>query len=88
MVLPRRLSARVARRRGIVVLIGATRTGPARVQIFQGRAKTPKVSKRVRLRVPGPVKVVLKSAKLRKGPYGVVIRADRRSFVRRGLLVR
>jgi hypothetical protein len=87
-ILPRGLSAAAARRRGIVVLIGATKAGPARVQLFQGRAKKPKASKRVRLRVPGPVKVVLKSAKLRKGPYRVVIRADGRNFVRRGVLVK
>jgi hypothetical protein len=87
-ILPHRLSARVARRRGIVLLIGATKAGPARVQLFQGRAKKPKASKRVRLRVPGPVKVVLKSAKLRKGPYRVVIRGDGRNFVRRGVLVK
>jgi hypothetical protein len=83
-ILPRRLSAKVARRRGIVVLIGANKAGTARVQLFQGRAKKPKASKRVRLRVPGPTRVVLKSAALRKGPYRVVIRADGRTFVRRG----
>ena len=87
-ILPRRLSAKVARRRGIVVLIGATKAGRARVQLFQGRAKRAKATKRVRLRVPGPVKVVLKSRLLKKGPYRVVIRADGRSFVRRGTLVR
>jgi hypothetical protein len=87
-ILPRRLSAAVARRRGIVVLIGATKAGPARVRLFQGRGKKPKASKRARLKVPGPVKVVLRSAALRKGPYRVVIRADGRSFVRRAVLAR
>ena len=61
-ILPRRLSAKIARRRGVVVLIGANKAGTARVQLFQGRARAPKASKRVRLRVPGPIKVVLKSA--------------------------
>ena len=37
-ILPRRLSAKIARRRGIVVLIGANKAGTARVQLFQGRA--------------------------------------------------
>ena len=87
-ILPRRLSAAVARRRGIVVLIGASKAGPGRVQLFQGRAKKPKAAKRVRLRVPGPVKVVLRSAALRKGPYRVVIRADGRTFVRRAVLAK
>jgi hypothetical protein len=87
-ILPRRLSARVARRKGIVVLIGATRPGVARVQLFQGRGTRPKATKRVRLRAPGPVKVVLRSARLRKGRYRVVILADGRRFVRRGALVR
>lgn len=87
-VLPRRLSARIARRRGIAVLIGADRVGVARVQLFQGRARKPKASKRVRLRVPGPTKVVLRSAKLRRGPYRIVIRTDGRTFVRRGALAK
>jgi hypothetical protein len=87
-ILPRRLSAKAARRRGIVVLIGATQAKSARVQLFQGRAKKAKVTKRVRLRVPGPRKVVLRSAKLVKGPYRVVIRADGRTFVRRATLAK
>jgi hypothetical protein len=87
-ILPRRLSARTARRRGVVVLIGATKPGPARVQLFQGRGTLPKASKRVRLRLPGPVRVLLKSARLRKGPYRIVIRADGRTFVRRAALAR
>ena len=87
-ILPHRLSARVARRRGIVVLIGATEGVSARVRLFQGRARKPKASKQVRLRAPGPTRVVLKSAKLRKGPYRVVISADGRRFVRRAVLSR
>lgn len=87
-VLPRRLSARVARCKGIALLIGATREGVARVQLFQGRGPKPKASKRVRLRVPGPTRVVLRSARLRKGPYRIVIRADDRTFVRRAALTR
>ena len=87
-ILPRRLSAKVARRRGIVVLIGANKAGTARVQLFQGRGKRAKAAKRVRLRVPGPVKVVLRSGALRKGPYRVVIRADGRTFVRRAVLAK
>ena len=86
-VLPRRLSARIARRRGIAVLIGANKGGTARVQLFQGRGKRAKATKRVRLRVPGPIKVVLKSGALAKGPYRVVIRADGRTFVRRAALI-
>jgi hypothetical protein len=87
-ILPRRLSARIARKRGIAVLIGATKAGLARVQLFQGRGRAPKATKRVRPRVPGPIRVVLRSAKLRKGPYGIVIRADNRTFVRRAVLTR
>jgi hypothetical protein len=58
------------------------------VQLFQGRAKKPRVSKRVRLRVPGPVKVVLKSAALVRGRYRVVIIAGGRTIVRRAALTR
>jgi hypothetical protein len=87
-ILPRRLSAAIARRKGIVLLIGATKGGLARVQLFQGRGKAPKATKRVRLKVPGPTKVVLKSAKLKAGRYRIVIRADGRTFVRRALLTR
>ncbi len=87
-ILPRRLSARLARRRGVVVLIGATAAVRGRVQLFQGRAKRPKAVKRVRLRAPGPVKVVLKSKRLKRGRYRIVIRADGRRFTRRGALSR
>jgi hypothetical protein len=87
-ILPRRLSAALARRRGIAVLIGASKAGPARVQLFQGRAGRPTAAKRVRLRAPGPIKVVLRSARLRKGPFRVVVVADGRRFMRRGTLAR
>ena len=87
-ILPRRLSAKIARRRGIVVLIGANKAGTARVQLFQGRGRKPKASKRVRLKVPGPTRVVLRSAKLRKGAYRVVILSDGRNFVRRAVLAK
>lgn len=87
-ILPRRFSATLARRRGIVVLIGATRPGPARVELFQGRAKRPKATRRVRLKAPGPVRVTLRSDRLVKGPYRVVITADTRRFVRRSSLIR
>ena len=42
----------------------------------------------MRLRVPGPIKVVLKSAALKKGPYRIVILADGRTFVRRAALIK
>jgi hypothetical protein len=88
-VLPRGLSVVAARRSGIAVLIGANKGGTARVQLFQGtgkKNKRPKASKSVRLRVPGPTRVVLKSAKLKVGPYRVVITAGGRTFVRRAVL--
>ncbi len=87
-VLPRGLSAAQARARGIVVLIGANKPGTARVRLFQGRGTKPKATRGVRLRVPGPARVVLKSRKLVKGPYRIVIRADGRNFVRRAVLTR
>jgi hypothetical protein len=90
-VLPRGLSVVTARRSGIAVLIGATTTGTARVQLFQGtgrKGRKPKASKGVRLRVPGPTRVVLKSKKLQKGAYRVVIRADGRNFVKSGTLTK
>jgi hypothetical protein len=88
-VLPRGLSVVAARRSGIAVLIGANKAGTARVQLFQGTGKKnrkPKASKSVRLRVPGPTRVVLRSTKLKVGPYRVVIKADGRTFVRRAVL--
>ena len=87
-ILPHRLSAKAARRRGIAVLIGATQDVTARVQLFQGRARKPKATKRVRLRVPGPTRVVLKSARLLRGRYRIVILADGRTFVRRAALIK
>ena len=88
MLLPSRLSAAAARRRGIAVLIGANKPGRARVRLFQGPGRRPKASKAVRLRVPGPVRVVLRSRKLLEGPFRVVILADGRTFVRRATLAR
>jgi hypothetical protein len=85
---PRRLRAAVARRRGIVVLLGATEPAVARVRLFRGPATTPVASARVRLRVPGPTRVVLRSARLRRGAYRVVITAGGRRLVRRAVLTR
>ena len=44
-ILPRGLSAVAARTSGIAVLIGANRTGTARVQLFQGTGKKNKKPK-------------------------------------------
>lgn len=87
-ILPRRLSAAAARRRGIVVLIGSSRAGPARVRLFQGPARRPRAAKAVRLKAPGPVRVVLRSAALTRGRYRVVVRAEGRDFVARSALAR
>ena len=87
-VLPRGLSAARARAKGVLVLIGATKPGTAQVQLFQGAGRRPKAAKGVRLRVPGPTRVLLKSRKLVKGSYRIVIRADGRTFVRRATLAR
>jgi hypothetical protein len=84
-ILPRGLSVSAALKSGIAVLIGATKTGTARVQLFQGtgeKGKKPKATKSVRLRVPGPTRVLLRSKKLKVGPYRIVIRAGGRNFVR------
>jgi hypothetical protein len=88
MVLPRGLSAARARARGLVVLIGATRPERARVRLFQGRGARPKATRGVRLRAPGPVRVVLKSRSLVKGPYRIVVAVGGRTFVRRAALTR
>jgi hypothetical protein len=90
-ILPRGLSVVTARKSGIAVLIGANKGGTARVQLFQGtgkKNKKPKASKGVRLRVPGPTRVVLRSQKLKKGAYKVVITAGGRTFVKRSSLTK
>ena len=90
-VLPKGLSAVTARTSGIAVLIGSNKTGSARVQLFQGtgkKNKKPKATKGVRLKVPGPTRVVLKSQKLTKGAYRVVITAGGRTFIRRASLTK
>jgi hypothetical protein len=90
-ILPRGLSVVTARQSGIAVLLGANKAGTARVQLFQGtgkKNKKPKASKGVRLRVPGPTRVVLRSQKLKKGAYKVVITAGGRTFVKRSSLTK
>ena len=90
-ILPRGLSVAAALRSGIAVLIGANKGGTARVQLFQGtgrKNRKPKASKGVRLRVPGPTRVVLRSQKLKKGAYKVVITAGGRTFVKRSSLTK
>ena len=42
----------------------------------------------MRLKVPGPTRVVLRSTRLTKGAYRVVITAGGRTFVRRAALTR
>jgi hypothetical protein len=90
-ILPKGLSAVAARRSGIAVLIGANKGGTARVRLFQGtgrRNRKPKASRGVRLKVPGPTRVVLRSTRLTKGAYRVVITSGGRTFVRRAALTR
>jgi hypothetical protein len=73
-VLPRGLSVVAARKSGIAVLIGATKAGTARVQLFQGtgkKNKKPKATKSVRLRVPGPTQNPLHMLVAAAGPQEV-----------------
>ena len=87
--LPKGLSAETARESGIAVLIGANKKSVARVRLFQGtgrRNRKPKASKGVHLKVPGPTQVILRSQRLHKGSYRVVIRAGGRNFVKSGNL--
>jgi hypothetical protein len=74
-VLPKGLSVTSARSGGVPVLIGSNAAGPAVVRLQQGPLRKPKVSltKRVRLKAPGPVKVTFKSRKLARGPYRVTV---------------
>ena len=56
------------------------------MQLFQGKGKKPVVAKGALLRVPGPTTVVLKSSKLKKGPFRIVAAGTGFSFKRAGAL--
>jgi hypothetical protein len=86
--LPGRLKIDIARRKGITVLIRSSQRVLASVALFQGKGKKPKVRRSLRLKTTGPTKVVLKSAKLTRGTYRVVITVQGRIFSRRGTLIR
>jgi hypothetical protein len=90
-ILPRKLSAAVARSKGIQLLVGSTKRTGAKVQLFQGTGKAgkkAKATKRVLLKSPGPTKVTLKSRKLKKGGYRIVITIAGRATVKRGSLTK
>lgn len=87
-VLPRRLALTTARASGIPVQVRATRTGVVRVLLFRGKANKATVTRRVRVKVTGPTRVVLRSRSLRTGAYRVVIRLDGRDVVRRVIVLR
>ena len=86
--LPGRLKVDIARRKGITVLISSSRRVLASVALFQGKGKKPKVRRSLRLKATGPTKVVLKSAKLTRGTYRVVVTVQGRIFSKRGTLIR
>lgn len=88
LVLPKRFSASQARAKGMTLLIGSTKAIRAKVQLFQPRRKKALVSKFVRLRSPGPVTVKLKSAKLVKGPFRIVVTGTGFTVRARGRLLR
>ena len=71
-VVPARLAARRARRRGIVVLIGSTAAVPATVSAFRGKRRLAR--KAVRLKAPGPLRVRLSSRRFRAGKVRIVVR--------------
>ena len=86
-ILPRGLTATLVRSQGLAVVIGSNRRGVARVQLLQGRGRTPRATLTTRLRVPGPTRVVLRSAVVQPGPYRVRITIGRTRLVRRGTLL-
>jgi hypothetical protein len=86
LILARGFSAALARTKGMTVLIGSTRAVRARVRLFQGRRKKAIISKLVRLRAPGPTKVKLKSARLRKGSFRIVVSGTGFTFRASGTL--
>jgi hypothetical protein len=74
-ILPPKLAARSARRSGVRVLVGSSARTRATVELFCGKRRAPLARRRgVLLRAPGPVAVILKSARLRPGACRVVVR--------------
>ncbi|MCB0872367.1 MAG: hypothetical protein H6531_02830 [Actinobacteria bacterium] len=85
-VVPKRLAFRVARRRGVKVLVRSNIAGTAIVRLYQKR-RAPLVSKRVRLRV-GRTGVLLRSRGVVAGRYRVTVTTltPRRTATIRGVL--
>lgn len=74
-ILAKGLTVGAARSGGIPVLIGSSVAGPAVVTLQQGPRRRPALTltKRVRLKSPGPVKVIFKNRRLAKGAYRITI---------------
>ncbi len=87
-LLPSGFSAAQARAKGLKVLIGSTQKTRVGVKLFQGKGKKPVVAKGALLRVPGPTTVVLKSSKLKKGPFRIVAAGAGFSFNKAGALTK
>ena len=86
-ILPGGLTATLVRSQGLPVIIGSNRRGVARVQLLHGRARRPRATLTTRLTVPGPTRVVLRSAVVQPGPYRVRITIGRTRLVLRGTLL-
>ena len=74
-VLPKDLPVASAVASGVPVVIGARASRPAIVRLAQGPVRRPRVSvtRRIRLKAPGPVEVTFQSPALVTGPYRVTI---------------
>ncbi|MEZ5081511.1 MAG: hypothetical protein R2878_12820 [Thermoleophilia bacterium] len=85
-LVPKRLAFRVARRRGVKVVVRSNLKGLAIVRLYQGR-KAPRVSRRVRLRV-GRTGVLLRNSRLVAGRYRVTVTmlTPRKTVTIRGVL--
>ena len=84
-VLPKQLTVKSVQRSGITVLIGSTVAERVSVKLFQrtgkggklARATKPLASRNKNLKVPGPVRVTLRSKKLHAGKYRVTVTGEK-----------
>lgn len=88
LILPHHLSAAIARRKGITLLIGSTKRVRVKVQLFKGSGQRALVTRLARLNVPGPTRVVLKSARFTKGRFRIIVTGIGISFRAAGTLAR
>lgn len=81
---PKKLKLRMARKGGIEIVVASQEDAKATLSLYQGKRLLKK--RTVKVKEPDPMKVTLRSKRLKRGKFKIVMKIGERTFTKQGRL--